>query len=463
MGEQVLMDGLFVKPLPYRDDSADLFDCIADLRGAVFLDSGRPHGELGRFDILAALPRVWISSRDGITETHVAGKVQRYREQDPFSVIRNHIEPLQVPGAYPFATGAIGYFAYDLGRRIETLPDIAVNEEHLPELVLGIYDWAVVVDHRTRRSTLIGWRGERSGEETFRDACALFEGNATGRAPRPFLARGAVCADMSKADYLKKFSRVQRYIRNGDCYQVNLAQKFFVDVEGGSWDIYRKLRTINPAPFSAYLDCGEFQVLSYSPERFLHVQAGHVETSPIKGTRPRSGSAGADLEAIEALRDSTKDRAENLMIVDLLRNDISKSCRPGSVKVSRLFDIESFVNVHHMVSTIEGELEAGKDALDLLKGCFPGGSITGAPKIRSMEIIEELEPYRRGVYCGAIGYIGRNGDMDMNIAIRTAVRHGERLSFFAGGGLVSDSDGEAEYQETLDKVSPMFDLFGAPK
>ena len=457
------MDILFARPLPYRDDSAELFDRIAGLRGAVFLDSGWPHSDLGRFDVLAALPGTWISSRDGVTEVHTAGKVRRYGNRDAFSVVQNHIEPLQASGAYPFMTGAIGYFAYDLGRRIETLPDTAADEERLPELMLGIYDWAVVVDHRARRSTLVGWRGACSGEKAFKDACAIFEGNAAGRAPRSFRTRGAVRCGMSKSEYLEKFSRVQRYIRNGDCYQVNLAQKFFVDVEGDSWDIYRKLRTINPAPFSAYLDCGEFQVLSCSPERFLRVQAGHVETRPIKGTRPRFGSGGTELEAIEALRNSAKDRAENLMIVDLLRNDIGKSCRSGSVKVSRLFDIESFASVHHMVSTIEGDLEAGRDALDLLRGCFPGGSITGAPKIRSMEIIEELEPCRRGVYCGAIGYIGRNGDMDMNIAIRTAVRYGERLSFFAGGGLVSDSDGEAEYQETLDKVAPILDLFGAPE
>ena len=457
------MHRLLTKPLPYREDSADLFDRIAGLRGAVFLDSGRPRSDLGRFDVLAALPRTWIDSRDGITAVHVAGEVRRYKDQDPFSVIRDQIEPLQTSQAYPFVTGAIGYFAYDLGRRIECLPDIAASEEHLPELALGIYDWAVIVDHRACQSTLVGWRGTRSSEDAFDSACAIFEANAASRASRPVRALGPVRSDMSKRDYLEKFSQVQQYIRAGDCYQVNLAQRFSVDVSGDSWDLYRRLRAINPAPFSAYLDCGEFQVLSHSPEQFLRVRAGHVETRPIKGTRPRSGIAKQDFEAIEALRDSAKDRAENLMIVDLLRNDISKNCRAGSVKVSRLFDVVSFTSVHHMVSTIEGELEAGKDALDLLRGCFPGGSITGAPKIRSMEIIEELEPCRRGVYCGCIGYIGRDGDMDMNIAIRTAVRHGERLAFFAGGGLVSDSDGEAEYQETLDKVAPILDLFGAPK
>ncbi len=454
------MDRLFVKPLPYTPDSAELFDCITGLRGAVFLDSGRPRNERGRFDVLAALPRTWISSRDGVTEVCDAAGVRVERDEDPFEVVRRCIEPLEVFENYPFLTGAIGYFGYDLGRRIETLPEIAADEECLPELMLGIYDWAVVVDHDARQANLLGLRGVRTDDKVFERVGAMLEAGG-GQAARAFRTRGAVRMNMSKREYLEKFERVRRYIRNGDCYQVNLSLKFSVAVEGDLWSAYRRLREINPAPFSAYLDFGDFQVLSFSPERFLHARAGHVESRPIKGTRPRRADPGEDLAEIENLRNSGKDRAENLMIVDLLRNDMSKSCRTGSIKVSHLFDVESFANVHHLVSTIEGDLEEGKDVLDLLKGCFPGGSITGAPKLRSMEIIEELEPHRRGVYCGAIGYISRHGDMDLNIAIRTAVHRDGRLSFFAGGGLVADSEGESEYQESLDKVSPMFELFGA--
>ena len=457
------MTHLFVRSLPYLSDSAELFERLVGLQGAVFLDSGQPVGETGRFDVLAALPERWISSRGGTTEVRCGEDVRVYRRRDPLEIVRECIAPLKAFEAYPFLTGAIGYVAYDFGRQIENLPEIAVDEEQLPDLMFGIYNWAVVVDHSARQTALLGLRADDSA---FEAACALLEerinGVDRGVRPQAFTTCGAVRANMSKQVYFEKFARVKRYIRDGDCYQVNLAQKFSVPVAGDPWDAYRCLRKINPAPFSAYLDFGDHQVLSFSPERFLHARAGHIETKPIKGTRPRRADTAADAAEAGALRNSDKDRAENLMIVDLLRNDISKSCRSGSVKVSRLFDVESFANVHHLVSTIEGDFEEGKDALDLLKGCFPGGSITGAPKLRAMEIIEELEPHRRGIYCGAIGYISRHGDMDMNIAIRTVVHCDGRLSFFAGGGLVADSAAESEYQESLDKVSPMFDFFGEP-
>ena len=456
------MDRLYIKSLPYVRDSAALFSRIAGLPGAVFLDSGHPRSERGRFDVLAALPRKWIVSRNRVTEVRGPGETRVHRDRHPLDVARDAIEPLTMFEPYPFLTGAIGYFAYDLGRRMERLPEIAVDGERLPELMLGVYDWAVVVDHDARQTTLLGLRGMLLDDKMFEGVRAMLEGEDAVRAVRPFRVRGAVRSNMTKPEYLEKFARVKRYIRDGDCYQINLAQKFTVETEGDAWDAYRRLREINPAPHSAYLDFGDFQVLSFSPESFLHARAGHVETKPIKGTRPRRKAPDDDRAELEALRNSVKDRAENLMIVDLLRNDMSKVCRPGSIKVSHLFDVESFANVHHLVSTVEGDLEAGCDVFDLLRGCFPGGSITGAPKLRSMEIIEELEPHRRGVYCGSIGYISRHGDMDLNIAIRTAVHANGRLSFYAGGGLVADSDGESEYQETLDKVSPMFELLGAP-
>jgi len=257
-----------------------------------------------------------------------------------------------------------------------------------------------------------------------------------------------------------RFQAIKDYIRAGDCYQVNLAQKFTVEIECDPWRIYRQLHDLNPAPVSAYLDFGDLQVISISPERFLRLGGGHVETRPIKGTRPRRDDPAADAREMENLRASVKDRAENLMIVDLLRNDLGKTCVPGPIRVSRLFDIESFANVHHLVSTIEGDLAPGMDALHLMRGCFPGGSITGAPKLRAMEIIEELEPDRRGVYCGAIGYLSRHGDVDLSIAIRTALHRPGRIVFFGGGGIVADSEAEFEYQETLDKVSSMMQLFG---
>ncbi|RPI62525.1 MAG: aminodeoxychorismate synthase component I, partial [Lysobacterales bacterium] len=242
--------------------------------------------------------------------------------------------------------------------------------------------------------------------------------------------------------------------------QVNLAQRFEAQAEGDAWHAYVRLRELNPAPFAAYLDLPDGKIVSSSPERFLRLRDGHVETKPIKGTRPRSKDATRDRALAEELRTSAKDRAENVMIVDLLRNDLGKVCVPGSVRASKLFDIESFASVHQLVSTVEGRLAPGKHALDLIAACFPGGSITGAPKVAAMKIIEELEPQRRSVYCGSIGYIGFDGNMDTNIAIRTLVQQGDRVYTWAGGGVVADSNVDAEYQECLDKAAAMLAVMG---
>jgi para-aminobenzoate synthetase component 1 len=264
-----------------------------------------------------------------------------------------------------------------------------------------------------------------------------------------------VRANMSRREYVAAFERIQHYIREGDCYQVNLAQRFAAPCRGNAWTLYQTLRQANPAPFSAFINGPQARILSSSPERFLRVLDGRVETKPIKGTRPRSADPLEDRRQEEALRHSEKDRAENLMIVDLLRNDIGKHCQPGSVRVPKLFDVESYATVHHLVSTVTGTLAPGHDAISLLRDSFPGGSITGAPKIRSMEIIEELEPNRRGVYCGAIGYLGFDGNMDTNIAIRTLVHSAGQVCFAAGGGIVTDSDAAEEYQESLDKAAAL--------
>jgi para-aminobenzoate synthetase component 1 len=263
---------------------------------------------------------------------------------------------------------------------------------------------------------------------------------------------------MTRERYGRAFRRLQRYIRDGDCYQVNLAQRFSAAAAGDAWLAYQRLRVLNPAPFSAYFSTPYARVLSASPERFLSARDGRVETRPIKGTRPRAGHARLDAQLVEDLRTSEKDRAENVMIVDLLRNDLSKNCALGSVRVPKLFDVESYATVHHLVSTVTGELRPGCDALDLLRGCFPGGSITGAPKLRAMQIIEELEAHRRGVYCGAIGYLGFDGGMDTSIAIRTLVYSHGSVRFWAGGGIVADSKEEDEYQETFDKAVAMLKL-----
>jgi para-aminobenzoate synthetase component 1 len=261
--------------------------------------------------------------------------------------------------------------------------------------------------------------------------------------------------------YRQAFERVQGYLHAGDCYQVNLARRFGIRYHGDPWDAYLRLRAISPAPFGAYLALPFADILSTSPERFLALRQGRVETRPIKGTRPRRQDAAAARAARAALRRSPKDRAENVMIVDLLRNDLGKVCRTGSVRVDALFELESYASVHHLVSSIRGRLRDGVEAVDLLRACLPGGSITGAPKRRAVQIIDELEPQRRGVYCGAIGYISDDGDMDTNIAIRTAVCADGELSYWAGGGLVADSAPDAEFEETLHKAAPLLKLIEA--
>ena len=446
--------------LVYEGDSAGLFDRLAGRRGVVFLDRGGGAGIEAHCDILAAEPGRLIYSRDGQTTVEEAGGRKSVYEGDPFDVVRAHLPRIEGAPAAFFTGGAIGYFSYDLARRIEKLPELASDRERLPEMFVGIYNWAIVVDHQRGETLLVGYADDRFGREHF-DAVheMLRSPPPPPAAAAPCRIAGGVVSNMDKGGYIKRFERVKRHIKDGDCYQVNLAQKFSIEVECTPCEVYKRLRKLNPAPFSAYLDFAEVQVLSTSPERFLYLRDRRVQTRPIKGTRPRRRGNLENQREKASLAASVKDRAENLMIVDLLRNDLGKVCKFGSVKVSRLFDVESFANVHHLVSTVEGELAEGRDAVDLLKACFPGGSITGAPKLRAMEVIEELEPDRRGVYCGAIGYIGGGGQMDLNIAIRTAVYRGGHFVFFGGGGIVADSQAELEYQETLDKVSSMRRLF----
>jgi len=263
---------------------------------------------------------------------------------------------------------------------------------------------------------------------------------------------------MTRESYGHAFDRIHQYIIEGDCYQANLSQRFEAEFEGSSWQAYQQIRKGNPAPYSAYLSLPNCEILSASPERFLKVSGDDVETKPIKGTSPRGKDEIEDQMFAQQLMDSEKDKAENLMIVDLLRNDLGKSCKTGSISVPSLFTLESFPAVHHLVSTVTGKLSDNKHAIDLLRGCFLGGSITGVPKIRSMEIIEELETHRRGIYCGSIGYIDFNGNMDSNIAIRTLAAINNKLYCSAGGAIVADSNVDAEYQETFDKVDRMLDL-----
>lgn len=445
--------------LPYFEDSAALFAPWADRRWAVFLDSGFPHSRRGRYDIIAADPFRTLVTRGALTEIREGGAIT-LSPADPFALVRQTLGETAAPAPdLPFCGGAIGYFGYDLARRLERLPEIAADAENIPDMVIGIYDWAVVVDHHERRTWLVGQgRSPRLDTRWPHLIKAFSQIQTIGWQLAGFRVLGDVVSNMDRARYGRAFQRIRNYIREGDCYQVNLAQRFAAYCRGNPWSAYQVLRPLNPAPFGAYLHYPQVQVLSSSPERFLRVTEGRVETQPIKGTRPRSADPAVDAREARELRASPKDRAENLMIVDLLRNDIGKNCVPGSVHVPSLFSVESFATVHHLVSTIRGRLAEGHGALDLLRGCFPGGSITGAPKVRAMEIIEELEPHRRGVYCGAIGYVGFDGHMDTNIAIRTLVHSDRTIRFWAGGGIVADSDPEQEYRECYQKADALLHL-----
>jgi para-aminobenzoate synthetase component 1 len=445
--------------LPYFADSAALFSAWAERPWAVFLDSGYPHSRLGRYDIIAADPIATLTTRGQFTEIRQGDNLE-ISPDDPFALVQRLLgEPVEGQPVVPFCGGAIGYFGYDLARRLEKLPALAADAENIPDMVIGIYDWALVVDHQERRSWLVSADRDPATAARWPHLRHAFSQVQTIGWPREsFRVLGDPQANMTHEAYAQAFRRIQHYILEGDCYQVNLAQRFAAPCRGAPWTAYETLRHINPAPFGAYLNYPDVQVLSSSPERFLKVQNGQVETKPIKGTRPRSPNPEADMYSIQALQESTKDRAENVMIVDLLRNDLGKNCLPGSVHVPTLFAVESFTTVHHLVSTVRGELGAGQHALDLLRGCFPGGSITGAPKIRSMEIIEELEPHRRGVYCGSVAYISFDGTMDSNIAIRTLVHSDHSIRFWAGGGIVADSDMEREYQECFHKAAALLTL-----
>lgn len=445
--------------LDYTPDSVRYYAAISDLGWAVWLDSG----DLGRYDILCARPTATLTTCDGATAiTDAAGT--SHSSAAPFDLVRERlgaaVEP--TPGI-PFAGGALGYWAYDLARAMVHRLAPAYDSEHLPDVAVGIYDWAVVLDHQEKSARLVSYQRDPGTAQVLPEILKRLNA-ALGAAAFPeqkapaFKVQGPIRSNLTRSGYLAAVAAVQRYLHAGDCYQVNLAQRFAAHATGDPLQAYVALRKLSPAPYSAFLNLPDAQILCASPERFLRVSGGVADTRPIKGTRPRQKDAERDARMAEELRTSAKDRAENLMIVDLLRNDFSKCCKPGSVQVPELFEVESYAQVHHLVSSVTGTLERGRDALALLESCFPGGSVTGAPKRRAMEIIEELEPNRRGVYCGAIGYVGYDGSMDTNIAIRTLVYSENQVRFWAGGGIVADSQAEAEYQETLDKAGAALEL-----
>jgi len=458
-----------IKPL-------DLFTHLANKPWSIWLDSGESQHIDACFDILVWQPEVTLSTNGNKTTIYCTRSNETYSsEEEPLYLLEKTqqqvLSPLKnSPLNLPFLGGALGYFSYDLGRRFEVLPCQAKQDIILPEMAIGIYSQAVIFDHQQQEFYLVCPQEKRLKLELFLQELIKKQKNAeinanTKNRQQSFTLTSAWQSNMDKASYTEKFEQVQKYLLSGDCYQINLAQRFNAQYQGNEFTAYCALRTENKAPFSAFMQLDHASVLSVSPERFLQCKQGKVQSKPIKGTMPRSDDKELDKNNAEILTNSVKDRAENLMIVDLLRNDISKVCKPGTVLVPKLFDIESFPAVHHLVSTVVGEISDQYSTSDLLRGAFPGGSITGAPKIRAMEIIEQLEPHRRSVYCGSIGYISSCGNMDTNITIRTLICENNQskrdnttsvvnnIYCWAGGGLVADSNVTSEYQETFDKVN----------
>lgn len=488
LADRLMERNALIEEIDTRLTAPGLFELIKDSPHSFFLDSGMDRQRLGRFSFIGNAPFLVVSSR-GSQISLLRGQRQEVQHGNPFDLLGQllqtyALEPCAEP--VPFVGGAVGYLGYDLNHFLERVPSTVVDDLQLPEGYFAFYDSAVAFDHLEGRAYLIAtgfpeldeekrlkrarlrleelkdWLDTNLSVTTAIAGCEPAAG-ADEQSPKQVCLSDAaphgnperreitLTSNFTPRDYMKAVDRVRKYIAAGDVFQVNLTQRFEADLRIPPYEVHKRLRALNPAPFAAYLNFPEVTLVSASPERFLKVRGDMVETRPIKGTRPRGRNPVEDGRLARELTDSAKDRAENVMIVDLERNDLGRVCRYGTVKVTELAVLETFPTVFHLTSTIVGRLLAGKNRIDLLKATFPGGSITGAPKVRAMEIIDELEPTRRGVYTGSIGYLSFDGNIDINIVIRTILIKKNRAYFQVGGGIIYDSDPEAEYAETLDK------------
>jgi para-aminobenzoate synthetase component 1 len=464
---------------------------LTDLPHVLFLDTVRPEGE-ARYSFLTACPFRVIHSAAQTTRLYTAQDSELaptpYLAQtvpgDPITAVANALDGFStptLPDLPPFQGGAAGVLGYGLGRHLEEVPIPRWDEFGLPDMVIGLYDWVLAYDHRAASCHLISHGFPATEEErephARRRAAAVLErlhGPPADRSSvHPSLSPGGtppldqlapsyplvnhpgLLSNFSQENYLAAVARAIEYIRAGDIFQVNLSQRLLHPADDSPTALYERLRIQNPAPYAGYFDAGDLIVASSSPEQFLSVSGKTVVTRPIKGTHPRGYTPLADAYGRDALFESDKNRSENVMIVDLQRNDISRVCKPHSVKVPTLFELEGHPTVHHLVSEVRGELREDRDVFDLLRAAFPGGSITGAPKVRAMEVIQELEPTARGPYCGSLGWIGFDGSMNLNILIRTMTVSRGWIQFPVGGGIVVESHPESEYQETLHKAAGM--------
>lgn len=459
-----------VEELAGCPDVMDALEAFADQPGLLLLDSALVRGSLGRYSFLGADP----------FERVVVQRAQfgaPYLEELRGKLSQFSAEP--IPGLPPFQGGAAGLLSYEFGTTFERIARARMDEFGLPDLAVGFYDWVLAWDHVARRAWIVSHGfpsrtnsdrfaraaarlqfvksrlqarpGERSIQSGFKSALPIER-----LAPQhPLTQAPELTSDFSRTGYMQGVARIIEYIHAGDVFQANLSQRLLVPQKIDSVTLARRLQRENPAPLAGYLAFDDWTVVSASPERFVSLRGGEVETRPIKGTRQRRTLPEADLFTRDELRESTKDRAENVMIVDLLRNDLSRVCRPGSLRVPQLCTVETFETVQHLVSEVRGLLEPDKDAWDVLRAAFPGGSITGAPKVRAMQIIAEQEPTVRGPYCGSLFYVGFDSNADSNILIRTFVCRRGWIQCGVGGGIVADSDPESEYEETLHKAAGM--------
>ena len=428
-------------------DAFEIYTIFKDENDSFILDSAMDPEKLGRYSFISSNPFKTIKAKDSDT--------------NPLDTLEEELKKYQGENdtELPFVGGAVGYLSYDLGNYMEKLPQIAVDDTGVYDLYFGFYNWVVVVDHLEDKTYIATPNLDKQKEESLIDEIENKIKNAEEKGIDPICYETKnikpikLQSNFTRKGFEDAVQKVRDYIRSGDIYQANLTQRFTGKTSLSSYELYRDLRRFSPAPFGAFLNFDKFHILSNSPERFIKCVDRQLETRPIKGTRPRGKDEADDLRLREELLNSEKDRAELLMIVDLERNDLSRVSKVGTVKVPELFVIESYANVNHLVSTVVGTLRDELSAIDVIKATFPGGSITGAPKIRSMEIIEELEPTKRNVYTGSIGYIGFDGNMDLNIAIRTIVKQDENVYFQVGGGMTWGSNPADEYQETMDKAA----------
>lgn len=435
----------------------NLFESISNIDWSMLLYSGNENTHPdSRFDILVTSPILTLTTYKNRTKIIFDNKHQTYYNINPFFLLKKYIKRTNITPHYnhqlPFQGGLLGVFGYDLVRYIEPFPRLKKKDLIFPDMAIGLYRWTIITDHKSYKSYIISY----DNPNKILSWIYMIKQNNKKILKKSFQLLTPWTSNINALEYSKKFDIIKKSLISGNCYQVCLAQCFSASYTGNEWIAFRELLKYNTSPFSAFIRLpNNLNILSLSPERFLKLHNKNIQTQPIKGTISRLNNPYDDYMQTIKLYQSQKNKSENLMIVDLLRNDIGKVAIPGSIYVPKLFDIQSLPNVHHMVSTIVGKLEKKFSAFDLLQACFPGGSITGAPKITAMKLIEQLEPQHRNIWSGSIGYISYCGNMDTNIAIRTLLTNGKKILCSAGSGIVFDSNADEEYQEMKNKVSTL--------